>query len=193
MFVFQKMGKSFGFVLFFLSVISIVSECTRFWTNDYVGKSYSHVCDESRYAMLGLDMKRFSFCDKSLSYEERAKDLVSRMSLEEKVMQTVNNASGVSRLGLPQYSWWSEALHGISNLGPGVFFDDTIPGATSFPAVILSTAAFNQTLWKTMGQVTMLFSFFLSFCFFYLYMGKMCFSLFVWFIYNNFGKISIKS
>nr|CAN72807.1 hypothetical protein VITISV_033721 [Vitis vinifera] len=127
--------------------------------DDFVGeygdlaKNYTYVCDESRYALLGLDMKSFAFCDKSLSYEERAKDLVSRMTLQEKVMQSVHTASGVRRLGLPEYSWWSEALHGISNLGPGVFFDETIPGATSFPTVILSTAAFNQTLWKTLGRV----------------------------------------
>ncbi|XP_034685686.1 beta-xylosidase/alpha-L-arabinofuranosidase 1-like [Vitis riparia] len=144
-----------------LSVASwaVSTQQSRLLMDDFVGeygdlaKNYTHVCDESRYALLGLDMKSFAFCDKSLSYEERAKDLVSRMTLQEKVMQSVHTASGVRRLGLPEYSWWSEALHGISNLGPGVFFDETIPGATSFPTVILSTAAFNQTLWKTLGRV----------------------------------------
>ncbi|XP_022727079.1 probable beta-D-xylosidase 5 isoform X1 [Durio zibethinus] len=93
------------------------------------------------------------FCDTSLSYEARAKDLVSRLTLQEKVQQLVNKASGISRLGVPAYEWWSEALHGVSDLGPGTRFNATVPGATSFPAVILSAASFNATLWFTMGQV----------------------------------------
>ncbi|KAJ4841361.1 hypothetical protein Tsubulata_032840, partial [Turnera subulata] len=56
------------------------------------------------------------------------------------------------RLGLPKYEWWSEALHGVSNVGPGTFFDDLVPGSTSFPTVITSAAAFNESLWKTIGR-----------------------------------------
>ena len=96
---------------------------------------------------------QFPFCDTSLSYEVRAKDLVSRLTLQEKVQQLVNKASGISRLGVPAYEWWSEALHGVSNVGPGTRFNATVPGATSFPAVILSAASFNATLWSKMGQV----------------------------------------
>ncbi|OMO63382.1 hypothetical protein COLO4_32521 [Corchorus olitorius] len=96
---------------------------------------------------------QFPFCDTSLSYEARTKDLVSRLTLQEKVQQLVNQATGISRLGVPAYEWWSEALHGVSNLGPGTRFNATVPGATSFPAVILSAASFNATLWLKMGQV----------------------------------------
>lgn len=98
-------------------------------------------------------MSDFSFCDSSLSYKERAKDLVKRMTLQEKVLQLGDLAYGVPRLGLPKYEWWSEALHGVSNVGPGTFFDDVVPGATSFPTVILTTASFNESLWKSIGQV----------------------------------------
>lgn len=63
---------------------------------------------------------KYGFCNVSLSYETRAKDLVSRLSLKEKVQQLVNKATGVPRLGVPPYEWWSEALHGVSNVGPGV-------------------------------------------------------------------------
>ncbi|KAJ4824985.1 putative beta-D-xylosidase 5 [Turnera subulata] len=96
---------------------------------------------------------QFPFCNTSLSYQDRAKDLVSRLTLKEKVQQLVNHASGISRLGVPAYEWWSEALHGVANVGFGVHFNATVPGATSFPAVILSAASFNETLWLKMGQV----------------------------------------
>ncbi|OVA16673.1 Glycoside hydrolase [Macleaya cordata] len=102
---------------------------------------------------MGLDMSTIRYCDKSLSYEVRAKDLVDSMTLAEKVLQLGNKAYGVDRLGLPKYQWWSEALHGVSDVGPGTRFDDLIPGATSFPPVILTAASFNQSLWKNIGQV----------------------------------------
>ncbi|KAM1213282.1 hypothetical protein PS2_004713 [Malus domestica] len=116
------------------------------------GSNFTHVCDPSRFSDLGLDVSTFGFCDSKLSYDDRAKDLVDRMTLAEKVRQLGNSAKGVPRLGLPKYEWWSEALHGVSNVGPGTYFDDLIPGATSFPTVILTTAAFNESLWKQIGQ-----------------------------------------
>ncbi|XP_021686167.2 probable beta-D-xylosidase 5 [Hevea brasiliensis] len=98
-------------------------------------------------------MSNFAFCDSSLSYDVRAKDLVNHMTLHEKVKQLGDNAYGVPRLGLPKYEWWSEALHGVSDIGPGTFFDDLVPAATSFPTVILTTASFNESLWRNIGQV----------------------------------------
>ncbi|XWS38889.1 hypothetical protein CRYUN_Cryun18bG0001800 [Craigia yunnanensis] len=108
--------------------------------------------------MLGLDMANFGFCDKSLSYEVRAKDLVDRFTLIEKAQQMGDhNGTHIQRLGFPKYMWWSEALHGVADVGPeggGVsHFDSVVPGATSFPNVILTAASFNQTLWKTLGKV----------------------------------------
>ncbi|XP_031129998.1 probable beta-D-xylosidase 5 [Ipomoea triloba] len=94
----------------------------------------------------------YAFCNVSLSFTDRAKDIVSRLTLKEKAEQLVNTASGVSRLGVPAYEWWSEALHGVSNTGPGVTFNDVVPGATSFPSVILSGASFNASLWYALGQ-----------------------------------------
>ncbi|KAK2642778.1 hypothetical protein Ddye_024541 [Dipteronia dyeriana] len=116
------------------------------------GSNFTYVCDPSRFDQLGLDVSSFGYCDKSLPYNLRAKDLVDRMTLAEKVRQLGNLAYGVPRLGLPKYEWWSEALHGVSNVGPGTFFDDLIPGATSFPPVILTAASFNESLWKKIGQ-----------------------------------------
>ncbi|KAJ7013378.1 hypothetical protein NC653_003151 [Populus alba x Populus x berolinensis] len=76
-----------------------------------------------------------------------AKDLIPRLTLQEKAQQLGNHAAGISRLGIPAYKWWSEALHGMASVGYGVNFNATVAGATSFPAVILSAASFNTTSW----------------------------------------------
>ncbi|KAG9441651.1 hypothetical protein H6P81_017505 [Aristolochia fimbriata] len=116
-------------------------------------RNFTYVCDPTRFAKMGFDVKDFGFCDKSLSYEIRAKDLIDRMTLAEKVQNLGDQAYGVQRLGLPPYNWWSEALHGVSDVGHGTHFDQNVPGATSFPTVILTAASFNETLWKKIGQV----------------------------------------
>jgi beta-glucosidase len=66
------------------------------------------------------------YLDESLSFEQRARDLVSRMTLEEKVMQMKDVAPAIPRLGVPEYNWWNEALHGVARAGL----------ATSFPQAI---------------------------------------------------------
>ncbi|KAE8706328.1 hypothetical protein F3Y22_tig00110402pilonHSYRG00168 [Hibiscus syriacus] len=65
--------------------------------------------------------------------------------------QLSNNASGIPRLGIPPYQWWSESLHGIASNVPGVTFDGRVKEATSFPQVLLTAASFNRTLWFKMG------------------------------------------
>src|SRR5881409_308074 len=55
--------------------------------------------------------------DPSYSFAERAADLVSRMSTAEKASQTISSvAPAIPRLGIQQYGWWNEALHGVSRL-----------------------------------------------------------------------------
>ncbi|WP_026695409.1 glycoside hydrolase family 3 C-terminal domain-containing protein [Peribacillus kribbensis] len=57
------------------------------------------------------------YLDKSYSFQERAADLVSRMTLEEKASQMVSSqAPAIPRLGIKAYGWWNEALHGVSRL-----------------------------------------------------------------------------
>ncbi len=72
------------------------------------------------------------------SPEQRAAALVSRMTLEEKASQLINSSPAIPRLGLPDYQWWSEALHGYA-------FD---PHATNFPEPIGLAASFNAPLLK---------------------------------------------
>ena len=50
----------------------------------------------------------------ALSTEQRVKDLISRMTLEEKVRQMQHTSPAIPRLGIPSYDWWSEALHGVA-------------------------------------------------------------------------------
>ncbi|MED6221861.1 Endo-1,4-beta-xylanase 2, variant 2 [Stylosanthes scabra] len=95
----------------------------------------------------------YAFCNKSLSVSARVADLVGRLTLQEKIGNLVNTASDVSRLGIPKYEWWSEALHGVSNVGPGTRFSSVVPSATSFPMPITIAASFNSTLFETIGRV----------------------------------------
>ena len=53
------------------------------------------------------------YLDESRTDEERVRDLVSKMTLEEKVSQLRYDAPAVKRLGIPSYNWWNEALHGV--------------------------------------------------------------------------------
>ncbi|KAH7676325.1 Xylan 1,4-beta-xylosidase protein [Dioscorea alata] len=110
------------------------------------------VCDTKSFSAQGLDMTQFAYCDKSLGYRIRAKNLVDTMTIEEKVKQLGNQAPGVRRLGIPAYNWWSEILHGVSDVGGGSNFNGPVPGATSFPTPITTTAAFNQDLWHKIGK-----------------------------------------
>ncbi|GAV89979.1 Glyco_hydro_3 domain-containing protein/Glyco_hydro_3_C domain-containing protein/Fn3-like domain-containing protein, partial [Cephalotus follicularis] len=106
-------------------------------------------CDFAKDASLS----DFSFCNVSLGVKERARDLVERLTLQEKIGFLVNSANNVSRLGIPKYEWWSEALHGVSYVGPGTHFSTLVPGATSFPQVILTAASFNVSLFEAIGKV----------------------------------------
>lgn len=61
-----------------------------------------------------------AYKDPSLPIEKRVDDLVSRMTLEEKVSQMMNGAASIERLGIPQYDWWNEGLHGVARAGYGL-------------------------------------------------------------------------
>ncbi|CAN1250912.1 Probable beta-D-xylosidase 7 [Linum perenne] len=93
------------------------------------------------------------FCNQKLPIKERARDLVSRLTLDEKISQLVNTASAIPGLGIPAYEWWSEALHGVGWVGLGIHFNGSISKATSFPQVILTAASFDAYQWYRIGQV----------------------------------------
>ncbi|KAB1999197.1 hypothetical protein ES319_D12G144600v1 [Gossypium barbadense] len=95
----------------------------------------------------------FPFCKVSMPMSDRVNDLVGRLTLQEKVRLLINGAAPIPRLGIEGYEWWSEALHGVSDVGPGTKFGGAFPGATSFPQVISTAASFNATLWEAIGRV----------------------------------------
>lgn len=97
--------------------------------------------------------KLFPFCQTKLPIRKRVQDLVSRLTLDEKISQLVNSAPAIPRLGVPPYEWWSEALHGVSGYGYGVTFNGRISSVTSFPQVLLTAATFDSHLWYRIGQV----------------------------------------
>lgn len=73
-----------------------------------------------------------AYKDETLSFEERVKDLVSRMTLEEKTTQMLFDAPAIPRLGIPSYNWWNEALHGVARAGTATVFPQAIGLAATF-------------------------------------------------------------
>lgn len=87
--------------------------------------------------------QQLPYQNQSLSFEARVADLVGRMTLEEKVSQMKDVAPGIPRLGIPEYNWWNEALHGVARAGL----------ATSFPQAIGMAATWNDSLMFKMATV----------------------------------------
>jgi len=84
------------------------------------------------------------YLNTTLSPEKRAADLVHRMTVEEKVSQLVNQSRAVPRLNIPDYDWWSEALHGVANNG----------GITTFPEPVGLAATFDTDAIHKMAVAT---------------------------------------
>lgn len=87
--------------------------------------------------------EKFPFRNSQLSVEQRVEDLVSRLTLEEKVKQMLNSTPAIERLGIPAYNWWNECLHGIGR---------TKYHVTVFPQAIGMAAAWNDALIKEVAS-----------------------------------------
>jgi beta-glucosidase len=70
--------------------------------------------------------------DNSYSPEERAADLLSKLTLEEKVLLMVDRNAPIERLGIQEYNWWNEALHGVARAGRATVFPQPVGMAASF-------------------------------------------------------------
>jgi len=77
----------------------------------------------------------------SLPIEARVDDLVSRMTLEEKVSQMMNAAPAIERLGIPAYDWWNEALHGVARAGYATVFPQAIGLAATWDTKLMHDVA----------------------------------------------------
>lgn len=98
------------------------------------------ICESITYAQATY---KYKFQNPALSLDVRANDLVSRMTLQEKVSQMVYDAPSIERLGIPSYNWWNEGLHGLARAGQ----------ATVFPQAIAMAAAFDDSLMYIVGSV----------------------------------------
>ncbi len=79
--------------------------------------------------------------DPAQPLESRVRDLVGRMTLEEKARQVCNVAPSIPRIGLPAYDYWNECLHGVGRNGTATVFPQAIGMAASFDPVLLHTVA----------------------------------------------------
>ncbi|MDB5109802.1 MAG: glycoside hydrolase family 3 protein [Mucilaginibacter sp.] len=80
---------------------------------------------------------QYKFQDPALSIEARVNDLVSKMTLEEKVGQMLNAAPAIDRLGIPEFNWWNEALHGVARANR--YYKTTV-----YPQAVANAATFDQ-------------------------------------------------
>jgi beta-glucosidase len=96
----------------------------------------------SRIAIPGEEAGDALYLNPDESPERRAADIVSRMSLEEKVLQMQSTAPAISRLGVPAYNWWNEALHGVAQ-----------GRATVFPQAIALAATWDTDLMHLVADI----------------------------------------
>ncbi|OYX25653.1 MAG: glycosyl hydrolase [Flavobacteriales bacterium 32-35-8] len=82
--------------------------------------------------ILPLNAQQFPFQNPELSSEERAKDLISRLTIEEKAALMCDQSDPIPRLGIKKFNWWSEALHGYANNDNVTVFPEPIGMAASF-------------------------------------------------------------
>lgn len=88
-------------------------------------------------------MSQEKYRNEDLSFRERAEDLVSRMTASEKISQLLHASAEIERLGIPEYNWWNEALHGVARAGV----------ATMFPQAIGMAATFDEDMLFRVGDI----------------------------------------
>ena len=98
-----------------------------------------------QYAESQKNVYEYPFRNPSLTIEQRASDVVSRLTLDEKIAQMMNGTPAIERLGIPPYNWWSECLHGIAWSGYKV---------TVFPQAIGMAAGWDANAMRQMGDYT---------------------------------------
>lgn len=95
------------------------------------------------YSCLQKPTYQYQFQNPALSFEERVDNIVSLLTVEEKIQQMVNNAPAIDRLGIPAYNWWNESLHGVARSPYHV---------TSFPQAIGMAATWDTQSLQQMAD-----------------------------------------
>ncbi|WP_035659043.1 beta-glucosidase [Flavobacterium seoulense] len=83
----------------------------------------------------------FKFTNPALSIEQRVDDLVSRMTVDEKISQLMDSSPAIERLGVPEYNWWNESLHGVARAGYATVFPQSISIASSWDRQLIFDVA----------------------------------------------------
>nr|HMQ43656.1 glycoside hydrolase family 3 N-terminal domain-containing protein [Mariniflexile sp.] len=83
----------------------------------------------------------FLFKNSELSPEVRVNDLISRLTIQEKIEQLMSDAPAIDRLDIPKYNWWNEALHGVARSGYATVFPQSITIAASWNTDLLYQVA----------------------------------------------------
>ena len=86
---------------------------------------------------MSLSAQTLAYQNANLSAAERADDLLSRLTLEEKVSLMMDTSPAIPRLGIPQFQWWNEALHGVGRNGYATVFPITMAMAASWDDALL--------------------------------------------------------
>jgi len=91
-----------------------------------------------------LNMKKNTvpiFKDHTKSFQQRVTDLIARLTLTEKVSQLIFISRAIPRLGIPEYNWWNECLHGVARAGNATVFPQAIALGASFDSGLISHIA----------------------------------------------------
>ncbi len=89
----------------------------------------------------GVGPSTAPYLDPTLPVEARVQDLVARMTLEEKIAQMIYTAPAIERLGIPEYDWWNECLHGVGRAGVATVFPQAIGLAAMWNPAFLQRVA----------------------------------------------------
>lgn len=87
------------------------------------------------------DNNKLIYKDSNLPIEERVEDLLSKMTLGEKITQMLFNSPAIERLDIPEYNWWNEGLHGVARAGVATVFPQAIGLAAMFDESFMEKVA----------------------------------------------------
>ena len=85
--------------------------------------------------------ENYTFKNPNLPIEQRVDDLVSRMTVDEKISQLMDSSPAIERLGVPEYNWWNESLHGVARAGYATVFPQSISIASSWDRQLIFDVA----------------------------------------------------
>ncbi|HEV2689400.1 MAG TPA: glycoside hydrolase family 3 N-terminal domain-containing protein, partial [Bryobacteraceae bacterium] len=90
---------------------------------------------------LGFSQQSALYKDPAAPMQKRVDDLLSRLTLEEKISQLMNSSPAIDRLGVPAYNWWNECLHGVARAGRATVFPEAIGLAATWDSNLMFRVA----------------------------------------------------